>query len=153
MSKLIFPPYYIVQVPNKVVMNMPDERYQAQLPFDGFFRRPGRPPGRGPTFGPPSVPPFGPPAGVPGQQGPPQGPPPPFIPQRRDDGISIRAVDPGSIRPCLFRYVYIWLENGRQFWAWLVFVGPRSVAGWRWTGFNWVFFGTDLENISSFVCV
>jgi len=155
-SKSLFPPYYIVQVPIKVVMNMPDERYQAQLPFDRFFRRPGTPPGpTGPIFGPPGrqdVPPFGPPTGAPGQQGPPQGPPPSFVPSRRDDGISIRAVDPGSIRPCLFRYVYIWLENGRQFWAWLVFVGPRSVAGWRWTGFNWVFFGTDLENISSFVC-
>ncbi len=68
---------------------MPNERYQAQLPFDGFFRRPipGRPPGpSGPIFGPPGmqeVPPFGPPTGVPGRQGPPQGPPPSFIPSRR----------------------------------------------------------------------
>ena len=58
---------------------MPDERYQAQLPIDRFFRQqiiPGRPPGRfGPIFSPPGrqdVPPFGPPAGAPGQQGPPQ---------------------------------------------------------------------------------
>ena len=132
-------------------------RYQAQIPFRRFFRqfRPS-PPGRRPPGqeGPPPVgPPAGPPPfGPPGQQsGPPSGPPPSFVPQR-GVGIAPLAVDPGAIRPCLFRFVYIWLENGRQFWAWLVFVGPRSVAGWRWTGFSWVYFGTDLENISSFVC-
>jgi hypothetical protein len=132
-------------------------RYQAQIPFRRFFR-PSRPfpPGRQPS-GQDVTPPFGPPTGAPpfgppGQQGgPPSGPPPSFVPQRVS-GITPLAVDPGAIRPCLFRFVYIWLENGRQFWAWLVFVGPRSVAGWRWTGFSWVYFGTDLENISSFIC-
>lgn len=141
---------------------MPDDRYQAQLPLGRFFRRfiPGAPGGQfTPPFGPPGRPggppggPAGPPPGTPGQQGgPPSGPPPSFVPARRGDGISTLAVDPGAIRPCLFRFVYIWLENGRQFWAWLVFVGPRSVAGWRWNGFRWVYFGTDLENISSFIC-
>ncbi len=148
-------------------------RYRAQIPFRRFFRQlrpvqPGRPPTQeGPPFGPPTgrppvgqpggTPPFGPPTGTPpfgppGQQGgPPAGPPPSFVPTQRG-GISPLAVDPGAIRPCIFRFVYIWLENGRQFWAWLVFVGPRSVAGWRWTGFSWVYFGTDLDNISSFIC-
>jgi hypothetical protein len=130
---------------------MPDERYQAQLPIQRFFREFLRPRPPGGQFGPPGV---SPPFGFPGQQGgPPTEPPPMFIPsQRGGGGPSIFAVDPGAIRPCIFRFVYIWLENGRQFWAWLVFVGPRSVAGWRWTGFNWVYFGTDLENISDFVC-
>jgi hypothetical protein len=147
-------------------------QYQAQFPIRRFFRqlRPGIPrqtippilqPDRqeGPPFGPPgTIPPFGPPTGIPpfgqpGQQGgPPSGPPPSFVPSQRGGGVTIMAVDPGAIRPCIFRFVYIWLENGRQFWAWLVFVGPRSVAGWRWNGFSWVFFGTDLENISSFIC-
>jgi hypothetical protein len=103
-------------------------------------------PGGGPPFGQPGG---GPPFGQPG--GPPSGPPPTFVPAQRG-GITPRAIDPGAIRGCLFRYVYIWLVNGRQFWAWLVFVGPRSIAGWRWNGFTWVYFGTDLENISSFVC-
>jgi len=146
---------------------MPDERYQTQLPFGRFFRQqirpdipgvqfgpPFGPPGRqfGPPFRPPvqPTPPTGPIPGLPGA--PPSGPPPSFVPTQRTDGITILAVDPGAIRTCLFRFTYIWLQNGRQFWAWLVFVGPRSVAGWRWTGFNWVYFGTDLENISSFLC-
>jgi hypothetical protein len=89
-----------------------------------------------------------------GQDRPPSGPPPTYTPQRpRPQGIGIQAVDPGAIRPCTFRYVYIWLRNGRQFWAYLVFVGRNSVAGWRWNGFRWVYFGVDLRRIDSFVCL
>lgn len=117
-------------------------------------------------FGPPFGPPFGqpglqppmPPFGAPGagqQAGPPSGPPPSFVPQQsqaQSTGVGIFAIDPGAIRPCLFRYVYLWLTTGEQFWAWLVFVGRRSAAGWRWTGFRWVYFGVDLDNIQSFIC-
>jgi len=109
-------------------------------PFGGPFQ---------PPFGGPFQPPFAPPVGIPSGQQPPSTPPPRFIPQQQ---VSIFAVDPGAIRPCLFRFVYIWLEDGRQFWAYLIFAGRRSVAGYRWTGFRWVYFGTDLRNISSFVC-
>lgn len=86
-----------------------------------------------------------------GQFGPPPGPPPTVTPQITQD-IGVQAVDPGAIRRCLFRFVYIWLTTGQSFWAWLVFVGPRSVAGWRWTGFRWVYFGIDLNYIASFQC-
>lgn len=118
-----------------------------EYPYDdsrdfNYMRQQPRPP-----FGPPlGVPPFG--LG-PGSQRPPVGPPPSFVPQQQP---SVLFVDPGAIRPCTFRFVYIWLTNGRSFWAYLVFVGPRSVSGYRWTGFNWVFWGTDLRNIDSFVC-
>jgi hypothetical protein len=44
------------------------------------------------------------------------------------------------------------LNTGEQFWAWLVYVGRRSAAGWRWTGYRWIYFGVDLRNIESFVC-
>lgn len=110
--------------------------------FTGFFGPPGRPPGQ---------PPFGPPPGPPGQAGPPPGPPPAFTPQAQQVGVF--AVDPGGIRGCLFRYTYIWLTNRQQFWFYPTFVGRTSVAGWRWTGFNWVYFGIDLRRISSFQCV
>ena len=93
--------------------------------------------------------PFGPPQGS--QSGPPLGPPPAYEPQA-SQVIGVQAVDPGAIRRCLYRYTYIRLTNGRRFWAWLVFAGRRSVAGWRWNGFRWVYFGTDLRNISSFEC-
>ncbi len=128
--------------------------------YNSLDRQPIRPP-----FGQPFGPPFGPPIGRPpvqggssgpqsGQQsGPPSGPPPSFVPQQSQaHGAGVFAVDPGAIRPCTFRYVYIWLNTGESFWAWLVFVGSRSAAGWRWTGFRWIYFGVDLRNIESFLC-
>jgi len=137
-------------------------------PEAGYMRQPVFPqfgPSFGPQFGPPSGPPFGGPQTQPGgpftppfttpgtSQGAPTSPPPSFIPQQTQaQGVGVLAVDPGAIRPCRFRFVYLWLTNRRQFWAWLVFVGPRSVAGWRWNGFRWVYFGVDLREIESFVC-
>ena len=99
------------------------------------------------VFGPP----FGPPSG--GQGSPPSGPPPSIIPSlTQTQGFGIQAVDPGAIRPCTFRFVYIRLTNGRRFWAWLTFVGRTSVAGYRWNGRRWVYFGIDLKRIDSFYC-
>jgi len=128
---------------------MQDYYVRQQLPFFGTFQ--------GTQFLPPFFPGQGP--GFPGQGpgvggGPPSGPPPSFIPSQAaaQQSIGVLAVDPGAIRPCRFRFVYLWLDNRQQFWAWLIFIGRQSVAGWRWTGFNWVYFGLDLNRISSFIC-
>lgn len=109
---------------------------------------PGFPPGQGPGFPP------GPGPGGGGGMGAPSGPPPSFIPSQAaaQQTAGVFAIDPGAIRPCRFRFIYIWLDDRRQFWAWLTFVGPNSVAGFRWNGFRWVFFGIDINRISSFVC-
>ena len=81
-------------------------------------------------------------------------PPPSFVPaQTQQQQVGTFAVDPGSIRGCLFRYTYVWLNNRQQFWYYPTFVGRTSISGWRWTGFNWVFFGVDLRQIQSFTCV
>lgn len=130
--------------------------FLRQGPFNQFIPPfgPGfQGPPSGAPFGPPSGAPFGPPSGGP-FQGPPSGPPPDFVPQQAGPGgIGIQAVDPGSIRRCTFRFVYIWPERRRRgFWAFLVFVGPRSVAGWRWNGRRWVYFGMDIRRIDSFEC-
>lgn len=103
--------------------------------------QPGGPPGFPPPFAPP----------VQGQTaGPPTSPPPSFVPQQQVEAF---AVDPGGIRGCLFRFTYVWLRGNRQFWFYPTFVGRNSVAGYRWTGFWWVYFGTDLRQIQSFTCV
>lgn len=104
-------------------------------------------------FGPQG--PFGqqPPFGPPGQQGfgqQPTSPPPSFTPQKPAAGLF--AVDPGAISRCLFRFTYVWLTNRQQFWFFPIFVGRNSVAGFRWTGFNWLYFGIDLRRIESFTC-
>lgn len=86
---------------------------------------------------------------------PPSGPPPSVTPQQpltASGGPELYAVDPGSIRGCLYKYVYIWPKRGNSFWMWLVYVGRTSIAGWRWDGRRWFYFGMDLKDIQSFRC-
>ncbi|MBM7693781.1 hypothetical protein JOC77_003225 [Peribacillus deserti] len=113
-------------------------------------------PGSGGMMGPPQGPPFNqPPYGSPGQgqqAGPPSAPPPSYIPAQTQQAQAF-AVDPGSIRRCLYRYTYVWLRNRQQFWFFPVFLGRTSISGYRWTGYRWVFFGVSLRQIESFTCV
>ncbi|MGZ9585691.1 collagen-like protein [Paenibacillus marinisediminis] len=105
--------------------------------FPGFPGFPGQP-------GPPG------PSGQPGLMGPPSTPPPGFTPQQ--PAVSPFAVDPGAIAGCLFRMTYVWLVNRDQFWFFPVFVGPTSVAGFRWNGRFWLYTGLGLRSIQSFTC-
>lgn len=125
-------------------------QFPGNFPIGGFppiFT----PPGQGaPPFAPPGqgLPPFAPPdQGLPA--GPPTTPPPSFVPQQQAQTF---AVDPGGIRRCLFRFTYVWLRGREQFWYYPIFVGRNSIAGFRWTGFNWVYFGISLRQIQSFTC-
>lgn len=148
------------------------------LTHRGFPSFPGQgggqgfgPPGGGQGFGPPGGgQSFGPPGGPggkgPGGKGPsggsaPTSPPPGFTPSQSQayslsggggGQYGVYAVDPITLRYCLYRYVYIWPSWGPGFWAWLIFVGRRSVAGFRWTGRRWVYFGLDTRQINSFYC-
>ena len=113
-------------------------------PFPGGPGGPGYGPG-GPGHGP-GGPGHGP------QEGPPSGPPPNKTPALKSTGPGVKAVEPATIRPCRFQYVYIWPTYGRPFWSWLTYVGPRSIAGYRWNGYGWRYFGMDLKQIQSFEC-
>ncbi|WP_062104350.1 hypothetical protein [Bacillus niameyensis] len=111
----------------------------------GFF--PGQPsgPGQGGFF----------PGQSGGQAGPgqsagaPMTPPPNFVPQKAE--FQTFAIDSGAIRRCLFRFTYIWLRRD-SFWFYPTFLGRNSIAGFRWNGFRWVYFGIDLNRIESFQC-
>ncbi|UJL46799.1 hypothetical protein KFZ58_02260 [Virgibacillus sp. NKC19-16] len=89
--------------------------------------------------------------GIPGggQAGAPNTPPPPFTPEQPQ--FQTFAVDPGGIRGCMFRFTYIWLRRD-AFWFFPTFVGRNSIAGFRWQGFRWVYFGIDLDRIEAFQC-
>lgn len=115
-------------------------QFPGNIQFGGFpppFTSPGQgpppfaPPGQGPTTGAPSS------------------PPPSFVPQQQ---VQTFAVDPGGIARCMFRFTYVWLRGREQFWYYPIFVGRNSVAGFRWTGFRWVYFGVSLRQIQSFTC-
>lgn len=112
--------------------------------FGQFFPPTGPPPGL-----PGLQPPFGPPGQ--GQAGGPPSPPPSFVPAQTQQ-VGAFAVDPGGIRRCLFRFTYVWLRGFQQFWFYPIFVGRNSIAGWRWNGFRWVYFGISLRQIQSFTC-
>lgn len=53
---------------------------------------------------------------------------------------------------CVYSVTHIWLRNGSSFWYFPIFVGPRSVAGFRWNGRFWTIFGIDTRQIVSFTC-
>ncbi|MCP3741695.1 hypothetical protein [Rossellomorea sp. BNER] len=135
---------------------MYDQRQTFNFPFppsggnQGFPGFPSFPGGGGDNQGFPSFPPPGQSGGG-SNQGPP-GPPPSFEPSLSAQGPSTFAVDPGAIQGCLFRFTYIWLRGRESFWFFPIFVGRRSIAGWRWIGFRWVYFGVDLNRIQSFQC-
>ncbi|MHC6178464.1 hypothetical protein ACYUJ6_01120 [Clostridium sp. JNZ X4-2] len=86
----------------------------------------------------------------------PPGPPPSNVPSKEKSNLKSgpqpKAVDSGSLRPCVFKYVYIWPKRGNPFWAWITTVGKRSVSGYRWYRGRWAYFGMDLNQIESFIC-
>lgn len=138
--------------PNSIWQYIFGQNQQQNPPYN-----PPGPPFGGGNQGPPFGPPFGgntPPFGQPSGGGAPTTPPPSFVPQKKTTTgqVGIYAVDPGAIRPCTYRFVYIWLRGGVSYWAWLTFVGRESAAGFRWNGYRWVYFGVDLRRIESFTC-
>nr|WP_047981526.1 hypothetical protein [Ornithinibacillus contaminans] len=84
-----------------------------------------------------------------GGQNPPTSPPPTFTPQQPQ--YQLYAIDPGGIRGCLYRFTYIWL-NRDSFWFYPIYVGRNSIAGFRWRGNRWVYYGVDLDRVESFQC-
>jgi hypothetical protein len=75
-------------------------------------------------------------------------PPPSYIP-RRPFGHN----NPAFLINSVGRLVYLWLYDGRNFWATLTFVGPRTIEGYRWNGNTWRFFEVDHNDVQSFVVI
>lgn len=122
--------------------------------FPPFF-----PPGGQNNGGPgpaPPTPPFpyqqGPGPAVPPSKDPNSPPPPPPKATPKAANPNQLKVSSGSIRPCRYQYVYVWLNNGRSFWVWPTNIDRRTLSGYRWNGFRWVYFGIDLNRIAAFEC-
>ncbi|TDO08451.1 hypothetical protein DFO69_3853 [Bacillus subtilis] len=134
-------------------------------PGIGSGALPGFGGGSGPGIGGGAVPGFGGGSGpgigggaVPGFGGAPQGPPPSQIPAKpqKPQGTQGAAflVEPITIRPCLFRFTYVWLTNGRSFWFFPIILGRRSVGGFYWdpSRRRWVYFALDTNLIDVVSC-
>lgn len=118
----------------------PNRRRGGGFPQGGF---PGAP-GGGPGFG-----------GGP-QLTPPSSPPPTFTPQQfsatQQQEFSRRG-GVGSIRSCMFRNTYIWLNNGRNFWFFPMLVVGNQIIGFRWRQRRgWVYDSINRNRIAFFQC-
>lgn len=155
-------PSTLINIPGVIYDNLKPSSFRPpQWPLPPFIGPPQT--GPGPVIpgqgGSPSQ--MGPGPVIPGQGGGPPGPPPAYIPAKTDQqvkslqgsgGPGIKAVSPDSVKFCLYRFTYIWQTNGRSYWAYLVRVDRRSISGFRWAGWRWVYFGVDTRRIDSFVC-
>lgn len=140
--------------------NIPEEcpfkKYFDKAPTSEYrndFPRQSSPPGPPPSVTPNKAQTQGQTPQFQGQQSHQQGYGQGMMPGAHGHGqVQPKAVDQGSIRPCLYKYVYIWPRRGHGFWAWLTNVGRRSVSGYKWRGYRWVYFAIDLREIDSFEC-
>ncbi|KZL92642.1 hypothetical protein [Clostridium magnum] len=89
----------------------------------------------------------------------PPGPPPHFVPNKEEalygsiDGSPSTFFDVSDILPtCIFQYVYMYLNNGLEFWSWVNNIVGNNVYGWRWNATNWVPLTMDIENIQGVAC-
>ncbi|WP_123042474.1 transporter [Cohnella candidum] len=53
---------------------------------------------------------------------------------------------------CLQNYTYVWLVNGESFWFYPTRVEYGEVAGYRWNGAFWYFYGIDPRFIDTVSC-
>ncbi|MBQ6819670.1 MAG: hypothetical protein IJO26_00055 [Clostridium sp.] len=72
--------------------------------------------------------------------------------EHKDKGNNSKAVNPGTISFCLYKFTYIWEKGNKSYWAFLLNVDNRSISGLRWFRGTWVYFGLDIKKVDSFVC-
>jgi hypothetical protein len=90
-----------------------------------------------------------------GSAQPPTSPPPAYTPPKPFSTAApgtYAIVDPGATIRCMFRFTYVWLTNGDQFWYFPIFVGANSIGGFRWNGLTWMYFVIDLRLIDALTC-
>ena len=79
----------------------------------------------------------------------PTNPPPSTMPQHKG---GVLTVDPGALRGCLYRDTYIKLKNRSSFWYHPTYIDYLATTGYKWNGFSWIPWGTDLDQIVTFQC-
>ena len=58
----------------------------------------------------------------------------------------------GGLQNCIYRFTYMWLRNGDNFWFFLTTVGEERVYGYRFFGGRWNHYSIAVRDITSFHC-
>lgn len=48
--------------------------------------------------------------------------------------------------------MYIWLNNGTEFWSVPIMVRNNEIYIWIWDKVKWTYYVMELDNIDSFMC-
>ncbi len=62
------------------------------------------------------------------------------------------APSPFGLQHCLYRFTYMWLRNGDNFWFFLTTVGESRAYGFWFFGGRWNQYSIALRDIVSFNC-
>ena len=57
-----------------------------------------------------------------------------------------------TIDHCLKKYMYVWLNNGTEFWSVPVVIKDNYIHLWIWNKVKWTYYTIILDNIDSFIC-
>lgn len=86
---------------------------------------------------------------------PPQTSPPPFIPSKaindNTTGRIISIVNTESLQNIQNKYSYIWQKNDKSYWAVITDNTDAMISGWKYKDSKWVYFGTSINNIDSYI--
>ena len=86
---------------------------------------------------------------------PPQSSPPPFIPSKTEISNSgnsvVKDITTENMKDCFNKFTYVWQLNGRSYWAYITSCDKKSLSGWRFIAFKWIYFGVDLSKIECYI--
>ena len=57
-----------------------------------------------------------------------------------------------TIDHCMKKYMYLWLNNGTEFWSVPIVVRNNYIYVWIWNNVKWVHYIMPLQNIDCFIC-
>ncbi|MET3194919.1 hypothetical protein ABID96_001887 [Bacillus sp. OAE603] len=60
--------------------------------------------------------------------------------------------NPWGLQNCLYRFTYLWLRNGDNFWFYLTTIAESRVYGYRFFGGRWNHYSVSLRDITFYHC-
>ena len=57
-----------------------------------------------------------------------------------------------TIDHCMKKYMYLWFNNGTEFWSVPISVVNNDIYLWIWNSNKWTYYTMPLNNINCFIC-